>query len=89
MKAWQLLSSPARFCKGVIALDKQGRAVDACSLAACRWCFAGALLRCYPVGLSITGIAHRLRMEIGNDIGAWSDNHGWRAVHRLLKRLNI
>ena len=91
MKAWQLLSSPKKFCKEVIAMDKHETPVMPLNRRACRWCLLGAVLRCYRTAVEQTEMLDRLQSEaIANgNFGKWSDTHGWRAVHRLLKRLDI
>lgn len=47
MKAWELLDSPEKWCKGANALTSDGMEVSACDPRACRWCLEGALRKCY------------------------------------------
>lgn len=46
--AKDLLSDPDRWTKGSMAVDRLGYRVSPNSESACRWCLAGALLRCDP-----------------------------------------
>ncbi len=91
MKAWQLLSSRKTFCKARYAKDRNGLGVPPKHSSACAWCLVGAIQKCYPPSKS-SGKASKARMAlvlIGISLEGWSDTHGWRAVHRLLKKLNI
>jgi hypothetical protein len=47
MKVHELLSDPARWTKGVYARDANNRFVTANDTAACKWCVAGAIIKCY------------------------------------------
>jgi len=90
MKAWQLLSSPKNFCTRANARSNGGESVDATTIAACQWCLIGAVMRCYPDVPVRNAIFGRIKASRRiKHLSRWSDSHGWRAVHRLLKRLNI
>lgn len=52
-----LLSDPDRWLKGHMAVNDDGYRVDPKSEDACRWCLAGAALRCDPAYVPRGGIA--------------------------------
>jgi hypothetical protein len=47
MKVRELLSDESKWCKGPLAVDKEGRQTTPKSPTACKWCLWGAILRCY------------------------------------------
>lgn len=48
MKAYELLANPESWTTGFYATDKEDRPCHTLGPDACRWCMAGALIRCYP-----------------------------------------
>lgn len=53
MTILELLADPARWCKGHLAVDANGRTVEPTSPRACRWCLLGALEACYAAAPSV------------------------------------
>lgn len=73
MKPSELLADPARWCRGSVAMDAEGRRVPENHPKACRWCAMGAIVHCKTMGV-IALQEYLRRSGIASDIAAWNDD---------------
>lgn len=88
MKAYELLSDPAKWTKNTFARDERNYPCDPNSPAACKWCAVGAIEKCYPVGQR----GKALELATGGSRFALStinDDDGYDVVIAMLKEANV
>jgi len=97
MKAWELLDSEEKWCKGAYARDGNYRSVCATSARAVQWCARGAIEKCYdnPITESSRVMLLSGELEPGNQgplritIIDWNDSSDYQEVYNKLKELDI
>ena len=96
MKAWELLDSPEKWCKGTFAKNSSGDHVEIYGEAACQWCVSGAIHKCYEdqpftISVMLKKLQDRAGVRVGAFPGPWNDapERTWEEVHSLLKELDI
>jgi hypothetical protein len=101
MKMCKLLNSPARWTKGALARNRNGRAVMVRSARACRWCLMGAATVCYPEDRDYSLVVLRIhrylrRHQAGpfarskDSIILWQDHEATFAqIQEMLQELKI
>ncbi len=96
MKAYELLSSPDKWCQGDFAKDAEGNSTKADSPAAARWCVVGALERCYDeysfvALMNSPQIAAVLEVTGGSTLSSWNDHtdRKWQEVYDALKKADV
>ena len=98
MKAYELLDSEEKWCKGANARDKDGNIVDPTSSTAKQWCINGALCRCYRKVADMGAAANKLSKLLTGRISwpggpyiSWQDKKGrtFEEVHQLLKEADV
>ena len=78
MKAYELLSDPAKWTRGVLARNSDGLPVVPSSASACQFCLVGALYHCYTpeqamdIWTQIDEEFYEKNNEIG--VGDWNDD---------------
>ena len=99
MKAWELLDSLEKWCKGALSKDAWGFPVSI-EEGVC-WCTAGAILKCHPednaplrnktLFMLESVLKDRKMITMGQSTGAWNDapKRTWREVYDLLRELDI
>ena len=90
-KAWQLLHSPEKWCKGQLAMDMHGNKVEPFSDTAERFCAVGAIRRAYGYDSHSDIVKEKLRDAVGRLIPGWNDapERTWEEVYGKLKALDI
>lgn len=92
MKAYELLDSPEKWTKGVMAKNLFGITVDPLDSSSTCWCVSGAIKKCYDGdNEALWTVARLIKDEIKMDITFWNDNPetAYCDVIELLKKLNI
>ena len=91
MKAWELLSDPAKWCQGQVAKDNEGNGLPARSNDAVKWCALGAVFKCYPNDNIAWQMRGRIEEITKVPVGSWNDypDRRHQDVVDLLKRLDI
>lgn len=95
MKAWELLSDPAKWCKNNSAQDADGNYCYSDEDSACQWCMLGAINRCYPELeqniICYQKVVNRLGLTHWLSIGDWNDapERTHAEVLAVLKELDI
>jgi len=74
--------SQCNWTQGTSAVDKEGEKVDPSDLNACKWCFLGAIIRCYPD--SWHDVAERVSRYLGQPLGTFNDAIG-RTVFDIVR----
>lgn len=76
----ELLDSPEKWVQGVYATDKNDTSCFPYNQEACRWCLAGAIIRCYGIrncwSASYGRAIDKLRKLIRKNISDWNDAPG-------------
>lgn len=91
MKAHELIATPDKWCKKDCAQDFNGTATMIDSPDACKFCVAGAILKCYSGFTEESMCAREIlsnHLDIKN-IGYWNDTHTHAEVLAVLKELDI
>ena len=90
MKIKELLSDSSKWCKDVLAKDKNGQPIDYANENACKWCLGGAIALCYT-GKRYVKICKIVESQIPGTIPEWNDEEGrcFEDVKRLVEELNI
>jgi hypothetical protein len=91
MKAYELLSDPSKWTKGVIARNSNGERVAGYDPSATCFCLYGAIKRCYP-GYAAEETFSRIQECVPDrDAIGWNDapERTYDEVITLLKELDI
>lgn len=88
--ARELISDPARWCRGTMAKNDRGYAVGPRQPDACQWCALGALVKCTPDdskfkgevntkvmanALKVAAMFRRLVIGVGHSLVEFNDAH--------------
>lgn len=88
MTVLELLSDPAHWTQGFLALDADGISVDPESTRATCWCLEGAIQKCYPRHEDYLEVRTKLAQHGINHI-TFNDNHSHAEVLDLIRRVRI
>jgi hypothetical protein len=95
MKAYELLDSPEKLCKGTVARNPSGQPVNANDPDACQWCAIGAILACYGASAKDYEVPlQKLRAYISartqtGYISEFSDDNDFETVRGALIAANV
>jgi hypothetical protein len=92
MKAYELLDSPEKWCRGANAVAVDGSETMATSPYACKWCMEGAINRCCGPLEARQAALGRVRGMIGQyPVFAWNDapNRTFEQVREALIRADV
>jgi hypothetical protein len=97
MKAYEVINTPDKWCKGTLALDAGGGHVSPKDLSAVQFCIVGALARVYGLGtenckMAFRRLRHHLMFNVGG-VGVLTFNDSPETTHAqvvdVLKTLDL
>lgn len=90
MKAYELLSSPEKWTKGVSVRDKNDNQVSIDDPDACKFCIYGAIRTCYGKEHDkLKKVMDKLKYSSTDELFKWNDSSTYEEVVSVLKELDI